>query len=69
MNQRQIVSAALLGLALTLPVKARADTTAGSCMESFELINHQTKSPSYEQSVSSLFYTNRVTVFLLLSSG
>jgi hypothetical protein len=69
MYQRQIVSVALLGLALTLPIDARADATAGSCMESFDLINYQTKSPSYEQSVSSLFYTNRVTVFLLLSSG
>jgi hypothetical protein len=70
MKRRSVVSATvLLCLALSLRDTAWASTEVGSCLPTFELVNLQPKSPTYEQGVSSYAYTDRATVFMLLSAG
>jgi len=54
---------------LSCPGSARAGTEDGSCLESWELLNLQQKSVTYQQLVKSSSYQDLPTVVMLLSSG
>ena len=46
-----------------------ASTEDGSCLPPWELLNDQTQSPTFHQSVKSSSYRDLPTVVMLLSSG
>ena len=64
MIQRLLV----LGL-LALPATTSGGTAPGSCLEYWELLNYQTRRPTYQQLVRSTSYRDRTTVVMLLSAG
>lgn len=46
----------------------RASTEDDSCLEPWKMVNFQTKSPTFNQSVASSDYQGHTTIFLLLAS-
>ncbi len=68
--KRKTVFALLFALTsvLALPSDAPGGILDGSCLEAWELTNHQSASPTYQQNVHSASYRARTTVVVLLAS-
>ncbi len=68
LSRSTVVLAGLLASVCGI-VRTEAITAEGSCVESFSLVNKQTKSPTFGQTVSSQSYLDRATVYMILASG
>ena len=69
MNRVLLASGLLARGAMASWGTAVADTEDGSCLEEWELLNHQPASSTYQDYVNSSSYHDRTTVFLFLSAG